>query len=189
MVEKLRDNSPSHPDIGIAQIFLNYQNSDESAINIFGSILQQLIFSIRHLPLDFKDMHKKHQKHHTRPSLAEIVQCLVETIGCFSKAYIIIDALNEYDEGDGVRDVLLRELLDLVSVPNVQILITSRWLTSIESQLGDCRRLEIRAARGDICKYVEGRISNSSRLLKRVKTDPELQEDIVDTVADACQGM
>jgi hypothetical protein len=188
-VEQLRLNISSYPAIGLAHIFLNYKNGDESAINILGSMLQQLLRSLDNLPQSLIVRYEEHQKHQTRLSIAEVVQQMVETSAHFSELYIVMDALDEYDEGEGVRDVLLREVSKIASLPKFHIFITSRWLTTIESQLGGYRRVEIRAAREDVCKYVEGRISSSSRLLRRVKGDPELRVEIVNTVVDACQGM
>jgi hypothetical protein len=64
----------------------------------------------------------------TRPKLWEMTKALKEVIslGFFSGVFIIVDALDEYEEGDDARDILIRELLALVPLPNSHVLVTSR---------------------------------------------------------------
>jgi hypothetical protein len=135
------------------------------------------------------DLYDEHEDKGTRPAMWEIANCLKEVIKLFSDVFIIIDALDEYDEGDGTRDVLVSQLSDLVSLANSHILVTSRWLTSIERCFEGCLRLEIRATDQDVTKYVEQRIEGSSRLQRNIKDNSKLKNEVVETIVERCQGM
>ncbi|KAE9370916.1 hypothetical protein N431DRAFT_43307 [Stipitochalara longipes BDJ] len=93
------------------------------------------------------------------------------------------------DEGDGVRDVLIGELVELIPLPKSHIMVTSRWLDSIGRAFAGCLRLEIRAEDQDVAQYIENRIESSSRLQRRIKEDFRLKSDIIETVLEQCQGM
>jgi len=189
VVNELDRNLPEQPTISLSYIYCNYKTQDQTPINIVGSILQQLLRFHNGLPQSIINLHDKHQNKGTRPSLWEITNCLKEVITLFSDVFIIVDALDEYDEGDGTRDILTGELRGLVTLPNTHVLVTSRWLTNIERTFEGCLRLEIRATDQDVTKYVEKRIESSSRLQRRMQEDSRLKTEIVETVVERCQGM
>lgn len=114
---------------------------------------------------------------------------LIETISYFSDVYFIVDALDEYDEGDGSKDVLGEALLRISSLRNTHVLVTSRWISNIESLFEGCTRLEIKATNQDISGYLTRRIETSSRLRNRIKGDPTLKDLIVKTLVERSQGM
>lgn len=173
---------------GLAYIYCNYKSEHQTAINIVGSLLRQLLRG-RGVPQCVVDLYDTHNNKTSRPKIWELTTCLKQVIEQFSYVYFIIDALDEYDEGDGVRDVLTSELLKLVPLPNSHILVTSRWLSSIERAFERSIRLEIRATDQDVTKYVEQRIENSSRLRRPMNEDCKLKNDVVETMVEKCQGM
>jgi hypothetical protein len=173
---------------GLAYIYCNYKSEHQTASNIIGSLLRQLLRG-RGVPQCVVDLHDTHNNKTSRPKIWELTKCLKQVIEQFSYVYFIIDALDEYDEGDGIRDVLTGELLKLVPLPNSHVLVTSRWLSSIERAFERSLRLEIRATDQDVTKYVEQRIENSARLRRPMNEDCKLKSDVVETMVERCQGM
>ncbi|KAF2816569.1 uncharacterized protein BDZ99DRAFT_375553 [Mytilinidion resinicola] len=177
------------PGIGLAYAYCNYKHENETALNIMGNLLQQLLHSMDILPGLVRDLHSSHLRTGTRPKQKEITSCLAEVIGMFSEVFIVIDAFDEYDEGDGVRDVLGNALLDLVSLPNSHVLVTSRWLNSIQSLFQGCIWIEIRATDQDVSNYLEKRMESSLRLQRLIKSNDPLKTQIISTLVDKSEGM
>ncbi|ORY10990.1 hypothetical protein BCR34DRAFT_484890, partial [Clohesyomyces aquaticus] len=70
-----------------------------------------------------------------------------------------------------------------------RILITSRFIPSIEKELSGDLQMEIRAADDDVKQYLEKRIQNESRLVRLLTGDAELQATVVDSIVDNAKGM
>jgi hypothetical protein len=79
----------------------------------------------------------------------------------YSKAFIVVDALDESTEDHGIRATLLKALRSLPGTVN--LMFTSRDLLSIARQFQGTKRLDIQAHDGDLRKYVEGRIASLPR--------------------------
>jgi len=105
----------------------------------------------------------------------------------FSKVFIIVDALDESNESNGVRDSFLAEIRNLQ--PSIHLLVTSRHISTIEREFESAARVEIQASNEDVRKYLEGRIERESRLRCHVKADPALQDRIINTIVEKAQGM
>ena len=115
---------------------------------------------------------------------------LQKVVHGFSSVFVVIDALDEYSEGNGTREVLLREIQALQ--PNLHLLVTSRWVPTIQRQFQEIDgslQLEILASEEDIRDYLKMRISRETRLQGHVREDQELQKSILDTIVESCQGM
>ncbi len=112
--------------------------------------------------------------------------CCQKVVRDFSKGFVIIGALDEHIEQNDTREVLIREIQALQ--PDVHLLVTSRCVPNIQQEFGSLQ-LEIRAKDDDIKHYLAARIFKATRLRCYVNEDEGLQETIVDTIIDRCQGM
>jgi hypothetical protein len=148
--------------------------------------LQQLI-QIRSIASDGIVASYRHHAHRqTRPSLAEFSDLLESEVRCFPKVFIVIDALDECSEKEGIKGFLpeVRKL-----PPNVHILVTSRRVTPIEHEFQNAACLEISASDEDIRSYAEARIEEHSQLLRHIKADLTLQRTILDSIIQKAKGM
>lgn len=98
---------------------------------------------------------------------------------------MIIDALDECNERE--RHQLLAELGKLPD--STRIMVTSRPIPNLASELLPCTQLEILARPEDIRSYVIHQISTSQSLSKFVKADPGLQDEILDVLVQKAAGM
>lgn len=130
-------------------------------------------------------MHNSHIRNKTRPTLSECIKLLQAAADCFSKVYIVIDALDECPEADQARQSLLEEIgkLDCVS-----ILVTSRNIP-IENELQNITRLDVRANDLDIKNYLEERMLGSNRIKKLVGKDSTLYDAIKYAILEKAKGM
>jgi hypothetical protein len=132
-------------------------------------------------------LYEQHSDRKTRPKLAECFELLhIELTAC-SKAFIIVDALDECDEISGARSDLISQLMGLPL--NTYVMVTSRELPSIEHELCLLCRLEIRASDVDVRTYLEGRIEREFRLSRHVQADPTLRNIVLGTIVKKVKGM
>lgn len=116
-----------------------------------------------------------------------MIEVLQPIVSEFYAVYLVIDALDECEEGGGTQKWLLQDLPKIL--PAVRILYTSRYLGDIERHSRGFPSLEIRASDADIRCYLEGRIDEETRLNKFVKGDAALLATIMDTVVEVSDGM
>ena len=169
-------------------IYFNYKEQiEQTACNLIGSLLKQLIADQSEASADLTSLYRDHINRRTRPELDELVSITKSEIKSYSKVFIVVDALDECPEDNGVRQRMLTELRSLAA--NVNLMFTSRYLTAIEQEFHGANRLDIQAHHDDVREYVRGRISHEHRLARHVRTDPDLQENIVTTIVDKARGM
>ena len=173
-------------DVGIAYIFFNYKEQEQTFINLISSLLRQLMQQEGKIPEDIIGLHRSHSNKGTRPSVAEYSKLLQSKVMALSTVFIIVDALDECDEGK-TRVGFLAELRNLL--PHIRLLVTSRPLVSIERSFEDDARLEIRAHDEDVKRYLRARIQKEPRLIQHVKADPTLEEQIITIITEKAQGM
>ena len=174
----------------VAYIYNDYKEHEaHSAVNLVGSLLQQVLQRKRIVSDEMISLHNEHTHKRTRPTVNELSRILSTELQSFSDVFIIIDAMDECDQANGVRERLLAELLGLQEHASTRLMITSRFLAGLEMDLHDAARLEIRASDNDIKKYVEDRICNEKRLVRYIKPDRELYEAIVIALVNSAEGM
>jgi hypothetical protein len=130
-------------------------------------------------------LYQKHREPRTKPSLKEDHAILCSTISQYSKASIIVDALDEYPEQH--RDILLRYLSTLR--PNTNLMVTSWPYISLQVVGAPPETLEIRAMEDDIRCYIDAQILRSSRLSRRIGNCPDLLEQIEEQIVRRSDGM
>lgn len=136
---------------------------------------------------DVKSLYNQHSRERTRPSLPEYIRLLQAHIQRFSRVFIVVDALDECSEDNGVRDLFLAQLRYLL--PNIRLLVTSRDITSLGHAFEDATRLEIRANEDDMRTYLQVRIEEQALLRSHIKDDPSLKDTIINTIINKANGM
>ena len=172
--------------VGVAYIYCNYSEVEkQSPMNLLKSILQQLASRKREMIEELTEAYKKHSKDGTALTLHECCRLLQASSSCFSKVYLVIDALDECAEV--TRDTLFAELQKIK--PQISVLITSRHTFSDCYDPQSALRIEIEADVLDIRQYLETRITESTKLQALIKKDKDLREDIVSGIANKAKGM
>ncbi|KAK4993505.1 hypothetical protein LTR50_000435 [Elasticomyces elasticus] len=173
--------------VRIAYIYCNYKRQDEQkTVELLAALLKQLLHGKSPIPQAVEDLYVHHSSRNTRPSLSELRKILKDVVESFSKVYVIVDALDECRNDDGTRDKLLSSLRDVQAGTDTRFLATSRYLPEVTQHFHDDDRLEVRASDADVEAYLRGHIS---LLSKCVKDRPELQNQIVDDIVKAVDGM
>lgn len=143
----------------IAYLYFNVgRQGQQTPEGLLGSILKQLVRNQSPLPKSVKDLYDRHKDKQSRPKLKEISEVLQSIISPGSRAFIIIDALDECQNHDRCRDNLLSEIFTLQVKTRLNIFATSRP-QEVEAKFSGSIVREIIARDEDIEMYLDDQIS------------------------------
>lgn len=150
------------------------------------SILAQFVRQRDRSITEVEECWKTYRETSEKPSSSENIRLLKAMRGHFSKAFVLVDALDEFPDAE--RRSLIRDLNTLA--PTVQVLITSRYVPSIRSQLQAFGTMPIKARDEDVRIALAARILDAGDDLARVlKKDPTLHETIINAIIEKTKGM
>lgn len=177
-------------DAAVIYIYNSYKEHDEqSATNLVGSLLQQVVRKKSVISDGIMTMYQQHLDQRTRPSLSDLSSALRRESKDFTHVFILVDALDECAEANGVRGSLLEELRGQLVEPNTRLMITSRFITGLEYDPNKVIFLEIRASDDDVKEYLHCRISKERRLARHVERDEDFHDAIIKTIVNNAEGM
>jgi Cdc6-like AAA superfamily ATPase len=185
IIEHLSTKFHNDSNTGIAYLYCNYrQQQKQKPIDLLASLLKQLVQEKPSMHESVKNLYERHKDKRTCPSLEEILKALHSVVVDYSRAFIIIDALDECQVTDGCRTRLLSEIFNLQGKYGTNVFATSRFIPEITEKVKGSTLLEIRARDEDVQKYLDSRISQSeSRFLK------SCHEEIKIEITKAVDGM
>ncbi|RMJ22456.1 Ankyrin repeat protein, partial [Aspergillus sp. HF37] len=173
------------PAVGMAYFFCDFsQRGTITVKTLIACLLRQLVQNMRRIPEAVRDLFAQHRQHKILPQLQDMVRCLNLVTSELSHVYIVIDALDECEEE--IRNHLLSQIFDLQSNSPLSFFATSRFVPDISSQFEQCLYLEIQAHADDVKSYISGQIVNLRPFVRR---DASLQELIIQSIAEAIDGM
>ena len=174
-------------NVAITCIYFNYKEQATQTIsNLVASLLKQLVQDRPGTSDQIKQFYKDHHEtRKIRPKLADLTKALKSEIGTYSRVLIVVDALDECL--DSAREDFITTLQFLAR--NVNLMVTSRPLPSIEQLFQGVNRLEIQANIGDMRKYIGDRIRRERRLARHLNNDWVLQESIVEEIVAKSSSM
>jgi hypothetical protein len=186
VIDNLRERLKNDIGVGVACIYCNYKEKDAQTVtNLVAGLWAQLVQNSGSLSTEVRDLYSTHVRQNSSPTLDEVSEILQCEIARYSKIFVVIDALDEYPEGD--RSTLLKKLRELR--PTINLMVTSRYLDTIANDFEGSPQLEISANIEDVRAYIVGRISGEKRLSRFVGKDAALGENIVNTVAGKAKKM
>lgn len=162
-----RQREANHINInaGISIVYLRYNDTDQTLENVLASIVKQLAAERDSNLKLLEELYEHHIYRNTTLSLDEISRALSSLVNEYPEFFLVIDALDECSEDLrwGLMDCL-RELL-----PKISLMITSRYLDSIDEELNDFERLEIKANKADLELFIDHNIEKNKNLRRIVE--------------------
>jgi Cdc6-like AAA superfamily ATPase len=187
VVNELTTRFGNDKSIGVAYIYCNFRRQDEQkAGDLLANLLRQLVQGRPSLPEDVKSLYDKHKDKHTEPSFVESLKALHSVTAMYSRAFIVVDALDECQASNGCRSRFLSEIFNLQAKSRANIFATSRFIPEITERFEGSMSLEIRASEHDVRRYVDGHMSHLPSFVRR---SPDLQEEIKAEIVKAVDGM
>jgi hypothetical protein len=174
-------------DVGLAYLFCNYKSQvNQSVYGLLSALLKQLVQSRGDIAAPITSLYDHHLKRNSRPLLDEIFAALHTVCSKYAGVYIVVDALDECTDQDGIRSRLVEKLRDLQAKTNVRLLFTSRFIPEITEKFRSDPILEVRASEEDVKRFVAGQIP---RLPSCIRRDYELTRMIQSKISEAIDGM
>lgn len=187
VVQELISHFGNDETIGIAYIYYNFRREDsQKAEDLLASLLKQLAQSRPSLPNSVKSLHDRHKDKWMRPSFCEVSRTLQSVTALYSRVFVIVDALDEYQLNHGCLTRFLLEISDLQTKYTVNFFATWRIIPEITEKFIGSMVLEVRASEQDVRRYVDG---NLPHLLSFTGRSPDLQEEIKTGIVKAANGM
>ncbi|TGJ72390.1 hypothetical protein EYR41_004289 [Orbilia oligospora] len=183
VVEHLIDRYSYNPAVGVAYIYFNYKvNAHITVDELISNLLKQLARTQDPLSNCVKDLYDRCKG--IRPPRAEIVKALGAVVASYSRVFIVVDALDEYER----CSEFLGQLFELHENYALNIFATSRPIPEIrgifERHEISLIELEIRASEADIINYLEGQILHSGGNIVRKN-----RALVIGKVSKLAQGM
>lgn len=172
---------------GVACLFCSYNSQvDPSTADLLAAIQRQLVQGRSDIMAVVTGLHDHHSKRHTKPSIEDLTKSLMFTCSKYSTVYIVVDALDECTNTNLIRRRLVDKLFSLQDNRNVRLLFTSRFIPEVTRDFSACPRLEVRASKEDVSRYVTGQIS---RLPGCIQRDESLMDDVRAKIVEAVDSM
>ncbi|KAH6697238.1 hypothetical protein F5X68DRAFT_272237 [Plectosphaerella plurivora] len=187
VVDDLLERFRGNHNVGIAFIYCNFRRQgDQKPEHLLASFLKQLCQRRASLPKGVRDLFDECESRKRRPRLDELAAALKDIIPKFSRAFLIIDALDECGMEGGSRSKLLAEYTSLRDLVGANIFATSRHIDDIKQKFVGSPSLEILAQPEDIRRYLADKIPH---LASFVADNAQLQEEIKTAIVNAVEGM
>lgn len=182
-------------EVGLAYFYCDYKDplKQEPSV-VLRTLLSQLsnqnIAVFQHVQNFYKDQFKDDRAANLAPPSLDLVRSnfgqFLQT--SFHKVYIVIDAIDECHD----RECILKAITAIGdSVDHIKIVVSSREDPLINEEFKEFPNLKIKAAdvAGDIESYVNATL-NSRIASKKLKVkDPELKQQILETLVLKAEGM
>lgn len=186
-IDALTRRFQDDPSVGITYIYCNFrQQNNQKVEDLLASLLKQLSQGRSSLPDSVKVLYDHNIYEQTRPSFEEISRTFQSVAAAYSRAFTVVDALDECQASDGCRMRFLSELFNLQVKYGVNFFANSRFIPEITYEFKGSMSLEIRASNEDVLRYLDGHMF---RLPGFVVRSPELQEEIKRAIVKAVDGM
>ncbi|KAJ6438813.1 ankyrin [Purpureocillium lavendulum] len=183
VVDHLHQACHADPTIGIGYLYCNLQQRDEQTIDHFlASLLKQLVGSEPPPGNTMDELSTRHSKQPgDRLEATEILTYLRSAVGAYSRTFVVIDALDESSNPNGLLSSLVRLQTDF----DLNILATSR-LDHEKAVPDHSVSLTIRALDADVRRFAVTQLSHN---LIFATCQPDLQDEIVTHIINAADGI
>jgi hypothetical protein len=178
----------------ICWLYLGHADAKVRPGALLAALLRYMVRLSENIPHCVEKLYQKHLEAKTSPTDDSIMSCLIEICQGKENIFLIVDAMDEYSEAQ--RNPLIGHIYDMLrQLPALRILITSRFLQSIEDELDLPSRYDIEAHDNDLEAFVRTQLSlRKNQHLKEFAvtangTDVSLVEKIVKTVVRGSDKM
>ena len=191
VIHTLREETRGQ-DIAVLSLYCDYQaQKDQSAVNMVGSLLQQVAAGAVVVPGEIKSAFEESKKGGGQGlRLPDMVKLLIETMSSIERVYICVDALDELLPQD--RSEFLRASRQIIqATPNVRLFLTARHHINAELDKHLARGayiIHIVADQGDIARYVSQKMDDDDARDPDLMTE-NLKRDIIETMLEKSAEM
>lgn len=177
------------PKYALGYIFLNYADQESmKPLKIVTTLLKQMIPQSVHLQAVLTRRYQLSTQQGTRPQFDELLFILVSALRHFERAWIVLDAMDEYTDG---IESFVTSFGSLIHNTHANIFVTSRPIPHSEGLFPNTIRIEVQAANEDVRSYISHRLSSpeNGRAIKEMMKDPQLQLRVTEKLLQESNGL
>lgn len=176
-----------HDDtIGLAFFYYRFDRQDaQKPEQVIANLIKQLGQDHQPSRERIQSFYEDHKKIGNRPLIKELTDLLEVITSLLSRAYVIIDALDECDDNDYSRTRLL-DCLFAAQKKGLNICATSRNFHIIEQRFESAIKWQVIPSEHDIFSFLDRRMA---QLPDFVQTNIPLQKEIKECIESAIEGM
>ncbi|KAG5755895.1 hypothetical protein H9Q70_001491 [Fusarium xylarioides] len=167
-IDQIQNLADQSPNVCLAYVYFDYKRDDQQPTTVLSSLIKQLACYQATFPGRIKDLYDRCRNFQRPPSFTELAESFRSVVDTYSKVYIIIDALDEFE---GSYNVLI------TSRPSCELGTQRVW--------GKDLSLEILAKDRDVESYIHWRISRE----KELEIDNILRGEIVEKIQQSADQM
>ncbi|KAL7789629.1 ankyrin repeat-containing domain protein [Trichoderma afarasin] len=186
LIDHLTNKFQHDGTIGLAFFYYRFDRQDtQKPEQLIANLIKQL--GQDHQPSREKilEFYENHKTKGTWPLIKELVDLLKLITSLLSRAYVIIDALDECDDNDYSRTRSLDSLF-AAQEKGLNICATSRQVHIIEQRFEAALKWQITPTKNDIYSFLDTRMA---QLPDFVQSNIHLQEEIKRCIESAIEGM
>jgi hypothetical protein len=167
-----------------------YLGHDDARIRpgaLLGALLRYLIRKSECIPHSVEKLHQTHLEAKTFLRDDSTMSCLIEVCQGKKNVFLVVDAMDEYSEAQ--RSHLIQCLHNMLQkLPALKILVTSRFIQSIQDELDSPKRYDIEAHDDDLDAFVRTQLGmDKNKHLRRFAmtahgTETPIMSKIIDAV-------
>ena len=177
VVNFLRSPTNLTRGLRVGVVYCKYTDTEiQSPENLLASLCMQSLDEYVPMPETLVRVHGRHYHEGTRPTLSEIRDVFFEASKSVDDLYLVVDALDECL--DQTRSIVIRELRHWLS--DCKVLVTTRPIEDITREFATGSLVHIHAHDDDLKRYIQSRMTTSSRLSALLQGRPDLQQNILD---------
>ena len=175
----------------VLSLYCDYQTQkDQSAVNIIGSLLSQVVLGASQIPSEVQRAFKLGQRGYHALPLSDMLELFAKTVSSIKRVYICFDAMDELLPQN--RSELLLTLRQIIrEAPNIRLFLTGR--PHIRGELDKyltkgAYTIPIVANEGDIARYVTRKIEDDEDGGPDLMSD-DLKHDVLKTMLEKASEM
>lgn len=176
-----------HDDtIGLAFFYYRFDRQEtQKPEQLISNLIKQLGQNDKHSREMIQNFYEGYKERGSRPLIKELTGLLKVITSLLSRAYVIIDALDECDDTDYSRTRLLDSLF-AAQKKGLNICATSRNVHVIEQRFEDATKWQVIPSTNDIFAFLDKRMAQLPDFVQR---NIHLQEEIKVCIESAIEGM
>lgn len=191
IVDDLSTRFQGDDSVGIAYLYSNFRRHHEQTYSdLLASLPKQFVEQLPSIPEYAWNLYARHKDKRT-PPLDEVSQALRSIVTDYSRAFILVDAVDECQVSEGVGTRLLTELFALQAMTGANVLGTSRFIPDVLKHFeGRSTQLEVRVNDNDLVRYLDEHMWKLPNFFPhRTDLQDHLQDHIKTAIIEAVNGM
>lgn len=186
IIAEVLDFCKLDPSLSVAYFYFDFNDGEKQCPeNLIRSLLTQFSAQCTRTPDVLADLYSRHQNGQRQPATGFLMTTLSHIIAEFRDAYIILDALDECMERQGLLE-LIEEILDW-NLGNLHILATSRRERDIDDFLASRVVGQVDLTQALVDADIQSYVRNRLRTWK--KWPAKVQTEIEETLMEGAHGM